>query len=113
MQKKFFADTAENLETDILLVLSEFEIPIHLIYCITTDNAANLLKAVKILNDKISVKDESDDEDCSFSNLNANEEIVEAEDWAEKLCSNLPKAFIKKRHRWTPVCCSYHSIKRH
>lgn len=59
-----FQQTAENLKNQILSILSEYEINITQVYCITTDNGANMIKAVKLLKAEINnVELNTDDDD--------------------------------------------------
>lgn len=48
-----FQQTAENLKEQILAVLMEYEINLLQVYCVTTDNGANMLKAIKLLKEAI------------------------------------------------------------
>lgn len=52
--------TAINLRTEILNVLSTYDISVNQIYSITTDNGRNMVKAVQILRDDESEEDETD-----------------------------------------------------
>lgn len=63
-----FQQTAENLKNEILSILKEYDINLLQVYCVTTDNGANMLKAVKLLKEAVNnIELNPNDEDTNNS----------------------------------------------
>lgn len=59
--------TAENLKIEVLNVLKEFNVNLSQILCITTDNGANMVKAVKLLKESLELETEPEKENENLS----------------------------------------------
>ncbi|XP_024892141.1 uncharacterized protein LOC112467670 [Temnothorax curvispinosus] len=76
--------TAENLKREIIIELDKCGISENMIYCVTTDNAANMLKTIKLLSDDVSSMhvesetNENNDEEMN-ENMNSSDEDSEEE----------------------------------
>lgn len=59
--------TAENLKIEVFNVLKEFNVNLSQILCITTDNGANMVKAVKLLKESLELETEPEKENENLS----------------------------------------------
>lgn len=66
--------TSENLKTEIMNVLSKFRITIDQVYCATTDNGANYVKSVKLLQG-------NENEECKSTDLDLDDDFEIAEQY--------------------------------
>ena len=55
LREMFERSTSENLKNLILNILREYDITVHNIYTITTDDGSNMLKLIQLLEDELSV----------------------------------------------------------
>lgn len=107
--------TATNLEKEINEVLTNFDISPQQIYSITTDNAANMLKTIRLLSDQVDVdfrEQESDDEDNNEDFLDPTSNTIlfeENEDWAINTCSFFPS--ISNKQGIIGLRCAAHTLQ--
>jgi len=88
--------TADNLKEELENVLKEFEIKKSQIYCITTDNGRNMLKAVEIFSNENSNESEEDEE-----------EAINSEKFAETLMENV----CSEEQNIISVKCAAHTLQ--
>lgn len=62
MKELHFKQSAPNLKSEILNILQFYNIGLHQIYSITSDNGANMLKTIKLLQDELYNNENDEDE---------------------------------------------------
>lgn len=92
--------TSENLKEELLVILNQFSIPMQNIYACTTDNGANMLKAIQLLKQYCST-----DTDTLPVDLSQNEESANDED------SVYERGEILVNNILSSVRCAAHTIQ--
>jgi hypothetical protein len=92
--------TSELLQEKLLYVLRRYHISVDQVYSITTDNGANMLKLVRLLNEHLNVIDSDDEEDFQFD---ATAEIV----------VTLDRILVNEEHTHniTSIRCAAHTLQ--
>ena len=98
----FDRHTSTNLSTHVISVLEKFKISMSQVYCITTDNAANMKKMSKILD--MAVEHEEDEEEPADFNL---EDDLAEEDLVTDLTMSINENYPEIAH----VPCAVHTLQ--
>lgn len=102
MLEMFTRHTAENLKKEILSVLASYNCSIHQIITITTDNGANLVKCVSLL-DEVEAENDITDEEVS------DEESLERMDLVDEAIDILGDSATS--HILRCVRCATHTLQ--